>query len=295
MPPISRCPGRTCGLSRPAALPRPARPPRRHRHRHRPRRGHAGTTRYACSPGECFFPCSQQDPRQVPSLQLRSTLRLFDQDMDEHSHESARLTALQALQMTRPAVTKDRRRGRVPLQSALSDDDPLTCLPIRSQQGLTAASATPWASWACASRVVVTARDRPAGACQTCELQQAIDGGAAGLPAPRRLEGPPRGSCGECRCRIFLTGPALEDCLCKPCRTELTELGGRTPEVTPVVAHPERTAPGRSTGRSSPRGRRARTWCHEPHEHRGWLELVWRVNTAGGPMSWGESWGFHAG
>lgn len=86
-------PGRTCGPSRPAAPPRPARPPRCHRSR----RGHAGTTRYARSPGKRFFPCSsQQDPRQVLSLQGRSALRLFDQGMDERAHESARLDICQA-------------------------------------------------------------------------------------------------------------------------------------------------------------------------------------------------------
>ncbi|WP_327328709.1 hypothetical protein OG735_41320 (plasmid) [Streptomyces sp. NBC_01210] len=81
----------------------------------------------------------------------------------------------------------------------------------------------------------------PTGTCPDYELQRAINGGAASLPAPRELEGPPRGSCGECGCRIFLTGPALEDGLCKPCRTELTELGGFTGEATPAVAQPERT------------------------------------------------------
>jgi len=59
--------------------------------RRRPGGGHAGTTRYASSPGECFFPCNGQDPRQVPSLQVRSTLRLFDQDPDGSTRESARL------------------------------------------------------------------------------------------------------------------------------------------------------------------------------------------------------------
>ncbi|MER5227212.1 hypothetical protein [Streptomyces flaveus] len=53
------------------------------------------------------------------------------------------------------------------------------------------------------------------------------------VKAPRKLEGPPRRSCGEYGCRIFLVGPAIEDGLCKPCRTELTELGGRTGAATP--------------------------------------------------------------
>jgi hypothetical protein len=61
VPLISRCPNRSCGRSRPAARPRPARPPPGRR----PRCGHAGRTRYACSPGECFFPCSQQDPNDL--------------------------------------------------------------------------------------------------------------------------------------------------------------------------------------------------------------------------------------
>lgn len=44
-------PARTYRSSRPAAQHRPARPP----HDRRPRRGHADRTRYASSPGECFF------------------------------------------------------------------------------------------------------------------------------------------------------------------------------------------------------------------------------------------------
>lgn len=75
---------------RPAARPRHARPPLDHR----PRCGHAGTTGYASSPGECFFPCSRQVPRQVPSLQVRSTLRLFDQASDTPPREIARLSAM---------------------------------------------------------------------------------------------------------------------------------------------------------------------------------------------------------
>ncbi|MFJ9472458.1 hypothetical protein ACIRPV_33275 [Streptomyces caniferus] len=59
-------------------------------------------------------------------------------------------------------------------------------------------------------------RPGPSGACDECEP----GGAAATVPAQREVEGPPRGSCGECGCRIFLVGPALEDGLCKPCRTE---------------------------------------------------------------------------
>ena len=57
-PPISRCPDRPCGPSRPAAPPRPARPPRGRR----PRRGHAGTTRYASSPGEVLLSVQRTGP-----------------------------------------------------------------------------------------------------------------------------------------------------------------------------------------------------------------------------------------
>ncbi|QEV51230.1 hypothetical protein CP981_05680 [Streptomyces platensis] len=51
--------------------------------------------------------------------------------------------------------------------------------------------------------------------CHTCEPDRAM----ATVPAQRKVEGPPRGSCGECGCRIFLVGAALKDSLCKPCRT----------------------------------------------------------------------------
>lgn len=95
----------------------------------------------------------------------------------------------------------------------------------------------------------------PSGGCPDCKLQRAIDGGAAALSAPREPEGPPRGSCGECGCRIFLVGPALGDGLCKPCRTELTELRGRTGAATPAVTQPERTGDCRSTWLSSPGSR----------------------------------------
>ncbi|WP_331748285.1 hypothetical protein [Streptomyces sp. NBC_00648] len=44
---------------------------------------------------------------------------------------------------------------------------------------------------------------------------------------PRRPPpGPPRGSCGDCGCRIFLVGPACADGLCKPCRTERADRAG---------------------------------------------------------------------
>ncbi|GGK28491.1 hypothetical protein GCM10011583_70560 [Streptomyces camponoticapitis] len=48
-------------------------------------------TRKTCSaysPGECFFPCSQQDSRQALSLQVRSTPRIFDLASDPVPSES---------------------------------------------------------------------------------------------------------------------------------------------------------------------------------------------------------------
>jgi hypothetical protein len=62
-------------------------------------------------------------------------------------------------------------------------------------------------------------RPGPAGACPHCRHQRPIQGGVPATAA-RDPEGPPRGTCGECGCRILLTGPALTDGLCKPCRRE---------------------------------------------------------------------------
>lgn len=86
-PTISPCPTRPCGRSPEVAPHRPARPPRPHR----PGRGQTDTDRYACSPGECFSPCSGQSPWQVPLLQLSSVLRLSDQDPHKPARESPRL------------------------------------------------------------------------------------------------------------------------------------------------------------------------------------------------------------
>ncbi|MFG2895073.1 hypothetical protein [Streptomyces sp. NPDC048248] len=63
-------------------------------------------------------------------------------------------------------------------------------------------------------------RPGPSGACGECEPERT----APVVPAQREVEGPTRGCCGECGCRIFLVGPALTDGLCKLCRTEATLL-----------------------------------------------------------------------
>lgn len=66
-------------------------------------------------------------------------------------------------------------------------------------------------------------RPGPSGHCTDCELDDAIDRPAS-IPVQRVPEGPPHGVCGDCGVRIMLTGPALEDGLCKPCREETAAL-----------------------------------------------------------------------
>ncbi|TLQ38780.1 hypothetical protein FEF34_40735 [Streptomyces marianii] len=82
-------------------------------------------------------------------------------------------------------------------------------------------------------------RPSPAGVCTLCELDDAVRHPAP-LPARQEPQGPPRGNCGECGARIFVTGPALEDGLCKPCRQEHADLA--------AVAPTEPAAPARSAG-----------------------------------------------
>lgn len=72
----------------------------------------------------------------------------------------------------------------------------------------------------------------PSGVCGMCKAGRAAPGG----PAQREVAGPPRGSCGECGCRIFLVGPALKDGLCKPCRTDTTALATAERPAAPAEA-----------------------------------------------------------
>lgn len=58
------------------------------------------------------------------------------------------------------------------------------------------------------------------------------------MPAPREPEGPPRSSCGECGCRIFLTGRAIEDGLCRLCREEAAALAASSPAAPEPPAGP---------------------------------------------------------
>ncbi|MFI9080971.1 hypothetical protein ACIGW8_31635 [Streptomyces sioyaensis] len=79
-------------------------------------------------------------------------------------------------------------------------------------------------------------RPGPSGACGECEP----DRPAPVVPAQREAEGPPRGYCGECGCKIFLIGAALSDGLCKPCRTEAA-----------AAAAAERPNPAKAAGAAS--------------------------------------------
>ncbi|MFE0349507.1 hypothetical protein [Streptomyces griseoluteus] len=64
------------------------------------------------------------------------------------------------------------------------------------------------------------------GRCVDCVRDDAIRNPAsASVPAQRKVEGPPRGSCGDCGARIVVIGRAVEDGLCKLCREEAAVLG----------------------------------------------------------------------
>ncbi|MFF7705353.1 hypothetical protein [Streptomyces lydicus] len=70
-------------------------------------------------------------------------------------------------------------------------------------------------------------RPGPPGVCDECEPDRA----AVTVPAQREVQGPPRGSCDECGCRILVIGPALDDGLCKPCRLEAAAAAGERPAL----------------------------------------------------------------
>ncbi|MFF8717503.1 hypothetical protein ACF07T_39825 [Streptomyces sp. NPDC015184] len=71
----------------------------------------------------------------------------------------------------------------------------------------------------------------PAGHYADCVLTDPLHHPSP-APVPYEPAGPPRGSCGECGARIMLTGNALTDGLCKPCREEATT----QPPVSPTAA-----------------------------------------------------------
>jgi hypothetical protein len=78
----------------------------------------------------------------------------------------------------------------------------------------------------------------PSGRCVDCELDEVIRHPAP-VAAQREPAGPPRGSCGDCGARIFLTRRALEDGLCKLCREEAAALAAASaPAAAPRSAGP---------------------------------------------------------
>ncbi|MGW4779970.1 hypothetical protein ACWEPA_25320 [Streptomyces filamentosus] len=88
-------------------------------------------------------------------------------------------------------------------------------------------------------------RPGPSGRCTDCDLEAATFR-AAGVPAQWTVEGPERGTCGECGARIFMIGRALDDSLCKPCREELHPdiiAAPRAGAVIPASAQPHTAMP----------------------------------------------------
>ncbi|MFE5899889.1 hypothetical protein ACFQ67_21160 [Streptomyces sp. NPDC056488] len=90
-------------------------------------------------------------------------------------------------------------------------------------------------------------RPGPSGRCGDCDLETGV-ARPADVPVRRAGQGPERGTCGECGVLIFMTGHALDDGLCKPCRQELHPQSVSTPRAVVVVAVP--VQPG--TGASAP-------------------------------------------
>ncbi|MFF6794317.1 hypothetical protein ACFY9C_35205 [Streptomyces filamentosus] len=88
-------------------------------------------------------------------------------------------------------------------------------------------------------------RPGPSGRCTDCDLETAA-AQPSDLPAQQAVEGPVRGTCGECGVWIFMTGRALDDSLCKPCREELhpgTAPAPRAVTVIPAPAQPPTESP----------------------------------------------------
>ncbi|WP_411078316.1 hypothetical protein [Streptomyces sp. cmx-10-25] len=80
-------------------------------------------------------------------------------------------------------------------------------------------------------------RPGPSGRCADCDLETAA-ARPADVPVRRIVQGPERGTCGNCDVLIFMTGRALDDGLCKPCREELHPQSASTPRTIVAVAAP---------------------------------------------------------
>ncbi|MEU8851965.1 hypothetical protein AB0C70_38375 [Streptomyces sp. NPDC048564] len=108
-------------------------------------------------------------------------------------------------------------------------------------------------------------RPGPAGRCADCVLDDAVRN-AAPVPAQGELEGPPRGSCGDCGARIVLIGRALEDGLCKLCREEAAVLGAAVVPAPPTASAVRETCSGRDG--AMPCGRKPLPWRRVCGTHR---------------------------
>ncbi|MFH8717336.1 hypothetical protein [Streptomyces zaomyceticus] len=88
-------------------------------------------------------------------------------------------------------------------------------------------------------------RPGASGGCADCVLEtEAVR--PVDVPLQRAVEGPERGTCGKCSVVIFMTGRALDDSLCKPCREELhpnTVLLPRAGAVVPAATEPRTAMP----------------------------------------------------
>ncbi|WP_328884708.1 hypothetical protein [Streptomyces sp. NBC_00299] len=96
-------------------------------------------------------------------------------------------------------------------------------------------------------------RPGSAGRCADCVLDDAVRN-AVPVPAQRELEGPPRGSCGDCGARIVVVGRALEDGLCKLCREQAAVLGAAVASASLAASAGLETCSGR--GGTVPCGRK---------------------------------------
>ncbi|MFF7780416.1 hypothetical protein ACFZCG_39135 [Streptomyces tanashiensis] len=107
-------------------------------------------------------------------------------------------------------------------------------------------------------------RPGPSGRCTDCDLEAAA-ARPTDVPVQRAVEGPERGTCGECGARIFMIGHALDDSLCKPCREELHP-GAPALRVAPVPAQhrpgmPASVEPVEETGPRPCQGREGDAPC----------------------------------
>ncbi|GHA43602.1 hypothetical protein GCM10010329_78130 [Streptomyces spiroverticillatus] len=74
------------------------------------------------------------------------------------------------------------------------------------------------------------------GECIHCYLDCATGGVPEAAVVPRPRDHTPRAECAGCGARIVLTGHALDDGLCNPCRTTLAPAAAPVPEEHPTCS-----------------------------------------------------------